>query len=95
MCDGPPALRTGGASLGVSARVSSVPDDVLNMRTTAVKWNIAGLHGPFAELLLPIEERWKEKNPSLLQRGQALDTTTDSCLGSTGMDRGRASTLMC
>ena len=41
-------VRVGGP-LCVAVRVFLVPDDVLCMRTTAVKWNIAGLYGPFAE----------------------------------------------
>ena len=45
MCDGPPTLGKRGHSLGISARVLGT-----SMRTTAVKWNIAGLYGPFAEL---------------------------------------------
>ena len=36
--------------LWVPARVFLVPDGVLCMRTTAAKWNIAGLCGPSAEL---------------------------------------------
>ena len=49
MRGGPPALRNRGP-LWESLRVFLVPDDVLYMRTTAAKWNIAGLYGPFAEL---------------------------------------------
>ena len=36
--------------LWASVRAFLVPDDVLCMRTTAEKWNAAGLYGPFAEL---------------------------------------------
>ena len=44
--------------LWASVRAFLVPDDVLHMRTRAVKWNTAGLYGPSCRaLLLPHEER--------------------------------------
>ena len=49
MCDGPFAILIRGP-LWVSVRALLASDDVFYMRTTAVKWNIAGLYAPFAEL---------------------------------------------
>ena len=39
----------------------------------AVKWNIAGLYGPFAEFFFFVMKKDEKKRPSLLQRGQACD----------------------
>ena len=36
--------------LWVSVRAFLVPGDVLCVRTTVEKWNIAGFYGPFADL---------------------------------------------
>ena len=63
-------VRYVGGPLWVSARVFLVPDGVLQMRTTAVKWNIAGLYGPFLELYF-FFMRGEKKRPFLLMRGQA------------------------
>ena len=52
--------------LRVSVREFMVPDDVLNMRTTAVKWNIAGLWAFCGVFLLRHEEKWKGKTPLLV-----------------------------
>ena len=53
--------------LWVSVRIFLVPDDVLCVRTTAAKWNIAGLYGPFAELyFFLIKKRREEPQPSVL-----------------------------
>ena len=51
-----------GPSLRIGARVL-VPDDVLYMRTTAVRWNIAGLRGPVAELLFCLSKKDGKKRP--------------------------------
>ena len=87
MCDGPLALRNRGPSLGT--------DDVLYMRTTAVKWNIAGWCGPLAELFFFLLTKDGKKRPPPSSGGQACDMTIDSCAGSTRMHRGRASPLTC
>ena len=60
-------------------------EDVLHMRTTGIKWNIARLYCSFAELffLLASLRRWKWIHPSLVLNGQVCDMTTDNSMNST------------
>ena len=68
-------------------RVFLVPDDVLYMRTTAVKWNIAGLYGPFAELHFFLMKKDAKKGPVPPQEmlsvryehGQLIGFDRDAC----------------
>ena len=58
------ARRDGGPPWD-SVRAFLVPDDVLCMRTTAGKWNVAGLYGPFAELHFFLMREGVEHGPLL------------------------------
>ena len=66
-------LRYVKGPLWVSVRAFLASDDVLYVRTTAVKWNIAGLYG--RTVLLHPE--------ALLQSGQDYDATAGKFSGST------------
>ena len=78
--------------LWVPVRVFLVLDGVLYMRTTAVKWNIAGLYGPFAELFCILMKKDGKKRP-LPSEEEAKRATV--VWGSTRMHRGRVPTQMC
>ena len=55
--------------LWVSVLVFLMQDDVLYMRTTAAKWNIAGLFGPFAEsFFFLLKKDGKKKTLSPIER---------------------------
>ena len=49
--------------LWVTVRAFLVPDDVFCMRTTAVRWNIAGLYGPCAELFFFLMKKDGKNRP--------------------------------
>ena len=49
--------------LWASVRAFLVPDDVLCMRTTAEKWNVTGLYGPFAELYFVLLKKDVKNGP--------------------------------
>ena len=54
--------------LRVSVRVFLLQDDVLCMRTTAVKWSTAGLYGPSAELHYVLMKKDEKKSTVVLHR---------------------------
>ena len=56
-------LRVFEGPLWASVRAFLVPDDVLCMRTTAEKWNAAGLYGPFAELYFVLLKKDVKNGP--------------------------------
>ena len=56
---------------------------LIYMPTTAVKWNIAELCGPFAELFFFLLKKDGKERPLLLQSGQVYGTTIGRLSGST------------
>ena len=59
-------------------------EDVLHVRTTGIKWNIAWLYGPFAEFFFFLLEKDDDKRtPVPPPNGQVCDMTTDNSMDST------------